>query len=388
MPQAELDITAELAERRQPSGIAPLEKLSVRKLAEEMLIDPSKLLPSLAEVAMDISGSTSAGLSILEAGPGPGVFRWRHVRGALERFEGSTIPRGLSPCGVTLDRNAAVLMRNPDIGYDWGRNAGIPLAEVLLIPFTVEKGVQFGTLWVVSQNPGHYHEGHVKALTELAAFAGIALKMSDNEKRLREALEQQETLSREMSHRVKNVFAITDAMVRMSGRKASTVQDMTESLSRRIHALASAHSLVRKQFDHTGLTRSSIGLNGLLEKLLQAYDQKNIAIQGDPIDISPSAINSIALFFHELATNSAKYGALGTETGHLAISWIHEDGNIAITWLERGGPKIEKPPEKIGFGTLLAQRTIKAGLGGNITTEWARDGLKVVVSIPPNKLSL
>ena len=80
MPQAELDITAELAERRQPSGIAPLEKLSVRKLAEEMLIDPSKLLPSLAEDAMDISGSTSAGLSILEAGPGPGVFRWRCSR--------------------------------------------------------------------------------------------------------------------------------------------------------------------------------------------------------------------------------------------------------------------------------------------------------------------
>lgn len=388
MPYPEVDITAELAERPQPAGSAPLEKLAVRPLAEEMLADPSKLLPSLAEVAMAISGSASAGLSILEAGTGAGVFRWRHVRGDLKRFEGSTIPRDFSPCGVTLDRNAPVLMRNPDSLYDWGRNAGVPLAEVLLIPFTVEKGVQFGTLWVVSRNSGHYHEGHVKALTELAAFAGIALKMSDNEKRLRDALEQQETLSREMSHRVKNVFAITDAIVRMSGRKASTVQDMTDSLSQRIHALASAHSLVRKQFDQHGLTRSSISLNGLLEKLLEAYDQENIAIHGDPIDISPSAINSIALFFHELATNSAKYGALSIETGQLAISWIHENGHIAITWLERGGPKIEKPPEKIGFGTLLAQRTIKAGLGGSITTEWTRDGLKVVVSIPPNKLSL
>src|SRR3954447_7918003 len=54
-----------------------------------------------------------------------------------------------------------------------------------------------GTLWIVSNNDGHFDSGHARVMTELAQFAGIAFAMVQAEQRLKQALEQQEHLAQE-----------------------------------------------------------------------------------------------------------------------------------------------------------------------------------------------
>src|SRR5688572_25403581 len=100
----DLYITDEL-DRRQ-AGVADCrqEMLAILELAGRMADEPEAMLPRFVELAMEITGACSAGISIYEPEPPPGVFRWRYLRGDLARFDGATTPRHSSPCGVTLDR--------------------------------------------------------------------------------------------------------------------------------------------------------------------------------------------------------------------------------------------------------------------------------------------
>ena len=110
----------------------------------------------------------------------------------LAPFNGATTPRDFSPCGITLDRNAPVLAQHPERVYGWIADANIVVPEVLLVPLYLGGKVPLGTLWIVSDREGHFDSGHARALTELAAFVGIALRMVRSEHRLNQALEAQE----------------------------------------------------------------------------------------------------------------------------------------------------------------------------------------------------
>ena len=81
----------------------------------------------LVQLAMEICGADSAGISVLEGE----IFRWFNLKGKLSVFEGATTPRNFSPCGVCLDRNAVVLMERPERVYTWISDAKITVPEVL-----------------------------------------------------------------------------------------------------------------------------------------------------------------------------------------------------------------------------------------------------------------
>src|SRR3569623_33391 len=192
-------ITAELSRR----GVAPRdhlrEKLAIHDIAERMADQPSEVLPRLVQLAMDISGAESAGISVLEREAQQ--FRWLGLAGVLSAFEGATTPRNHSPCGVCLDFDGPILMDRPERAYEWIADANITVPEVLLVPLRVKGSDAIGTLWLVAKEGGYFDLGHAQALTELAAFAGVALRMIQTEQRLNQALQDQEVLTREMSHR-------------------------------------------------------------------------------------------------------------------------------------------------------------------------------------------
>jgi PAS domain S-box-containing protein len=189
---ADVFITDEL-DRRAPKKTDYLqEKLALQDLAARMVDQPEEVLPRFVDLALEMAVGVSAGLSLYEENPPPGVFRWQYLRGVLAPFNGATTPRDFSPCGITLDRNAPVLSRHPERLYGWIADANIVVPEVLLVPLYLGGRVPLGTLWIVSDREGHFDSGHARALTELAAFVGIALRMVRSEQRLNQALEAQE----------------------------------------------------------------------------------------------------------------------------------------------------------------------------------------------------
>lgn len=376
---ADVNITEELL-RRAPSVPDYLrEKVALQDLADQMAEDPAALLPRLVNQAMEICEADSAGISVLEED----TFYWLGLAGKLAAFEGTHTPRNFSPCGICIDNRHAILMKEPERVYQWIADAKITIPEVLLVPLFVH-GVPLGTLWIVAKEGRQFNSGHQRIMTELAAFTGAALRMVQSDARLRQALDEQEILTKEMSHRLKNVFAVTDAMVRMTGRESSTKQQMIESLTGRLRALSDAHGLVRRSLNDDMEKRVVVDLHELIEIIFRPYRAPHL--NGSAIQLGEHTTNSVALVLHELATNAAKYGALSTDNGTVGISWEIEDTKLIVRWHEQGGSSVT-PPVKKGFGSTLIERTMAAD-GGQLHYDWSPQGVNVRIEIPADRLTL
>lgn len=380
---ADIYITEELDRRRQKKANYLQEKLALQDLAARMAEQPEEILPRFVDLGMEMTGGVSAGLSLYEAEPAPGVFRWRYLRGLLAPFENATTPRNFSPCGVTLDCNGPVLASHPERVYDWISSANIVVPEVLLVPLYLGGKEPLGTLWIVADKEGHFDRGHARVMTELAAFVGVALRMLNTERQLKASLEQQETLTREMSHRVKNLFAVSIGMVRFSEKAAATPAEMSKILTGRLQALAEANAMVRRSFsDHS--TPATADLAALVGKIMRPHapgENRHFVASGPAIQLGEQATNGLALVLHELATNAVKYGALKAGQGTIELCWREEGDHVVLDWRERGGPRIATPPTGSGFGSRLTQSTVAGQFAGELNYDWKPEGLAVTMKL-------
>ena len=207
--------------------------------------------------------------------------------------------------------------------------------------------------------------------------------------------DQQELLIREMDHRVKNLFAIVGGMVALSARSATTPKELAETVQGRLGALASAHELIRPGHSAAQAIQRETTLGELVRKVLSPYidpagtgDSIRTQIDGPEIAVGAEAATNVALIVHELATNAAKYGALSVPGGRVHISWAVANGRLALSWEEKDGPVIMGPPEREGFGTVLARRSVSGGLRGDLAFHWNPAGLLVLVSAETERLAL
>ena len=377
----EVDISSELETRPFERADFLREKMAIQDLTARMVTGPEEVLPRFVELALQMSGGTSAGLSLFD--PDAMIFRWIHLCGELSAFEGATTPRNYSPCGVTLDRCAPTLIRHPEWAYSWVADAKIVLPEVLLVPLFIGKAEALGTLWVVASDEGHFHGGHARFASELATLVGIALHVKRSEDHLKLALEAQETLTREMNHRVKNVFALTEGLLRQTLRSSATKEEMAEALSGRLHALSSAHWLVLRD---NASQQGALDLHSLAAAILAPHGHGDIlSIVGEALTCGETVASSIALVLNELATNSAKYGALATDVGRVSVKWDFIGDLFELTWTESGGPPVSAPTRS-GFGSKLIETTIVRQFKGSVDYRWQPEGLAVDFKIPASVL--
>ena len=204
------------------------------------------------------------------------------------------------------------------------------------------------------------------------------------------AQEAQELLLREMSHRVTNVLAVANGLVALSARTGTDPKTMAKAIQERLTAFTRAHELTRP-----GLmgNSSSEGQRSTLRALIhtivapyaefgQVADRSCVAVQGEDIVIGGGSVTGLALVLHEFTTNAAKYGALSSPTGSVRLTWTQTEGDLLLTWTENGGPRIEGPPQKEGFGSVLARRTIAGQFGGDLSYDWEPEGHVIRVRFP------
>ena len=204
-----------------------------------------------------------------------------------------------------------------------------------------------------------------------------------------EAQERQALLMREMSHRTKNVFALTSGLLSLSARSAQSVDEFAKALGDRLTALARAHALTMPEPDDVvGQTGGFTGLTDLLKAILSPYclgREGAVEIVGDDTPVGGSALTSLALVFHELATNAAKYGALSSPDGRLSVDLRRRGAHFHIRWVELGGPAVAGPPGRAGFGSKLEKAAV-AGLEAAIQKEWKPSGLFLILTMPARRL--
>ena len=201
--------------------------------------------------------------------------------------------------------------------------------------------------------------------------------------------EHNEILSRELSHRIKNIFAVISGLISLTANRAAEARPALSTLLGRIAALGRAHEFARPHSPQSMPSMAEGTFTGLLTQLLSPYEEAGIgrvSITGDDIRIDDRSATPLALVIHELATNSAKYGALSAPGGQLSIAIERSADTLVIVWTEAGGPQVNGPPTRTGFGTELAELSIKRQLGGLIEKDWRPQGLQVRIGLDPSRL--
>lgn len=206
--------------------------------------------------------------------------------------------------------------------------------------------------------------------------------MDDITERKRAEVEQA-LLARELSHRVKNTFAVVQALAMHTGRHASSVEAYRERFLGRLHAMAKAHALLLDaNWQHADV-------RALAEDAAEAYRVDHpdaVEITGDAVLVTARHGLGLSLILHELGTNAAKYGALSSHEGRLRIFWKVETGDpgrrLRLEWCERHGPRIAAPPADRGFGTDLIERVCSFELEGKAELDYAPAGLTCTITFP------
>jgi len=136
--------------------------------------------------------------------------------------------------------------------------------------------------------------------------------------------------------------------------------------------------------------RTTVG--ELVRTILQPYhddiSRDRISASGPDVVVGATAVTSLALALHESATNAVKYGALSEPNGTIRINWRTQGDDFHLEWEENGGPAIVVPPKAEGFGSVLTERSVANQLRGKIDHDWQRNGLKLTLTIPLDRLSV
>ncbi|MDR7038137.1 PAS domain S-box-containing protein [Methylobacterium sp. BE186] len=213
---------------------------------------------------------------------------------------------------------------------------------------------------------------------------GYATVTRDLRERKR-AEEARDLLIRELSHRIKNIFAVVGGIAALTARSDPEARPFVEAFRERLTALAQAHEYVRPHSPESAPTVEGETLLGLMRLIMAAYMQAGrarVAIGGDDAPVGERAATALALIMHEQATNAVKYGGLSTENGTVSLTGRIEGDSYHLTWAEAGGPVIAHAPSRRGFGTVLAERSVAGQLDGSLEHEWAPGGLVMRLRVP------
>ncbi|HEY4030776.1 MAG TPA: HWE histidine kinase domain-containing protein [Caulobacteraceae bacterium] len=198
--------------------------------------------------------------------------------------------------------------------------------------------------------------------------------LSENIDARKEAEHEREMLLREVDHRARNILAVLQGIVALMPKDDPEAFAIT--FRARLQALAGAHTLLAKSRWH------GVELRALLEEELQPFGLEHIHLVGDALLVRSERVQQLSMIFHELTTNSAKYGCLSAPEGRLRVEWrVVNDAHVLVEWAEAGGPKVVAPPERQGFGSTLIRSIVRGRIGESVMQDWRPEGLCCAITL-------
>lgn len=179
----------------------------------------------------------------------------------------------------------------------------------------------------------------------------------------------------------RNTLGVIRSVVRRTIATSRTLEKCGQHIEGRIGAIMRAQSALL----------GDPGLGFDLEFLLAGeflachmHQGSRLTLSGPKTRLAANATESLALAFHELATNALKFGAHSGETGHVAVTWQLSGPVLTIAWVESGGAPIPQPPRHRGFGSELLERTLPYALGAEVALRYPRTGFQGSIRLPAN----
>jgi two-component sensor histidine kinase len=179
-------------------------------------------------------------------------------------------------------------------------------------------------------------------------YRSIVMQQRQISRRLLEEESYRKLVVEELQHRLKNKSSTIHAVLH---QVLENEPQVWASIDNRIRALSATDDLIAR-VDGTGCD-----IKDLLLSELGPYGHVRFNLNGEPLFLPAKLAVSLALIFHELATNAGKYGAFSSARGLLQVSWTLSEDRLNLTWDETEGPAVENIGAA-GFGTKLLRSAL------------------------------
>ena len=180
-------------------------------------------------------------------------------------------------------------------------------------------------------------------------YRSVAAQQREIAKRLIEEEGYRKLVVEEFQHRLKNKLSTIHAVLHQVLQHEPQIW---AGIDQRIRALSAADELIAK------VDGNGCDIKDLLLSELGPYGHVRFTLNGNPLFLPAKLAVSLALIFHELATNAGKYGAFSSPRGLLQVSWSVTDDRLNIAWDETEGPPVGAIG-KAGFGTKLLNSALR-----------------------------
>jgi two-component sensor histidine kinase len=228
-------------------------------------------------------------------------------------------------------------------------------------------------------------------LVGLATFIIIGGGLVFVSEGLRRALErahkaerQKDLLLQEMSHRVKNKFAMIASMIELQGRNttAPEARAALESIGARVRVITRVHDYLQlSRLDGVVDVRQYLeGLCRSLEETLHDLRPVSISVSCCDLTLPPEKALPLGLMVNELVTNAVKYAFPDGREGFVHVRLDRNGTGLKVSVSDNG---VGCPQETAtgGLGTKLV-RLLAAQLGGAARWEPVEPGCRASAEFP------
>ena len=197
-------------------------------------------------------------------------------------------------------------------------------------------GQSFGVLEVDSRDEGEFGKADLSFLIGFANLIGVAIERQAAETGLQLAINHQELLTREASHRVKNSLSMVTSLIALQSSRTDSqdVKDALRDINGRITAIAQAHDQLWRH-NHVGMVELSDLLSSICQRLQLQQENVRLNLQCEQIDVEADRAIPIGLLVTELVTNAIKYAYPATG-GNVDISVTVDESSIMLRVADQG----------------------------------------------------
>ena len=244
-----------------------------------------------------------------------------------------------SPAGYALKTGQPVIsnhlenetrFRTPALMADHG------IRRAVNVLITNREG-HYGVLEVDDTREGVFGEADIAFMQGFANLLGGAIERLRSEAKLKAALERQDLLTREMSHRVKNSLAVVAGLLSLQvrGTDNADVKNALSDARARVEAVAQVHDQLWRQPDITRIDLAGF-VTALCEKLAESAGANALHCHAEAVTIPADLAIPLGLFINELVTNAIKY-AYPDGQGEIRVeASARADGGLTVAVADEG----------------------------------------------------
>jgi two-component sensor histidine kinase len=282
----------------------------------------------------------------------PGIVG--HVRLPMSQHSSETYAISLGEPVITTDIRAEDRFVFPEFLVEAGA------VGVINVPILLPGGTSYGLLQVDSREAWYVDDDDIQFLRTYAMILGPVIDRLFKVHALQQALDANQTLLRELQHRIKNNISAITSLVRLRVDAADTEDARRELrvIGERIETLRLIHEQV---YAGSGVDRLGLRpyVTALLTGLLDLHREVLVRLDADIEDIEISTDNAVplGLILNEFTTNSLKY-AFNQSGGTITVRAMRvDDERIRIIIADDGRglppePLRTRPAAGTGMGLI------------------------------------